>query len=266
MKRFLFNVLILIMILSPLFALSDSNKLIVGMELAYPPFETKDENGKASGISVDIANDFAKSLGRELVIENISWDGLLPALQTSKVDMVISSMTITPERSNVVDFSKPYANALLAILANKNSNINSYEDLNNKNVKLALKIGSTAYLYALEHLDKAEIIGLSDESACITEVLQGKADAFIYDQLTIYRNYINNIDSTKVIYMNHKDAEHWGVAFKKGNSELLDAMNSFIDEYRKSGGFDKISQKYLAEEKKAFDEYGFLWFFDENDK
>ena len=85
--------------------------LVVGMELAYPPFEGKDEQGNPAGVSVDFMKDFAKSAGKEIKIENIAFDGLIPALLTGKVDMVMSSMTITDERRKTVDFSDPYANA-----------------------------------------------------------------------------------------------------------------------------------------------------------
>jgi len=237
----------------------------VGMELAYPPFETKDEKGNATGVSVDFANALGEYLGRPVKIENISWDGLIPALQTGQVDAVISSMTIKEERKEKIDFSKPYAKSLLAILANKNSTIEKAEDLNTSGKKVAVKLGSTGDIYAKKNLTNAEIITLADESACITEVIQGKADAFIYDQLTIYRNNKENLDTTKAIFIPFQDLEYWGVGIKKGNTELLDKVNAFIDDFYSKGGFDKITEKYLSEEKATFDEYGFEWFFDNLD-
>ena len=104
--------------------------LTVAMELAYPPFETKDEAGKAEGLSVDFMQDFADKYGYDLKIENTAWDGLIPSLQTDKADCVISSMTITDERKEAVDFSDPYAMAQLAVLANANSGIEEASDLN----------------------------------------------------------------------------------------------------------------------------------------
>ena len=108
----------------------DTEPLVVAMELAYPPFETKDDAGNPIGVSVDLAKAFGESIGREVVIENIAWDGLIPALQTGKVDMIISSMTITADREEVVDFSDPYANAMLALLTNKDSGITKAEEIN----------------------------------------------------------------------------------------------------------------------------------------
>lgn len=175
--------------------------------------------------------------------------------------MIMSSMTITDERKEQVDFSNPYANSLLAILANKNSTISTIDDLNVVGKKVAVKIGSTGYLYAKQHLTNAEIIALPDESACVTEVTQGKADGFLYDQLTIYRNQKQNQDTTQAIFIPFQDVESWGIAVKKGNSELVTQLNTFIEQYRNDGGFDELTEKYLAEEKTAFDELGFQWFF-----
>lgn len=240
----------------------DREVLTVAMELAYPPFETKDEEGNPSGVSVDFMEDFGEYIGKEVRIENTSFDGLIPSLQTGKADMVMSSITITEERKQTVDFSEPYANAMLAVLTNKEAGISSVEDLDQKGKKVAVKTGSTGYLYAQEHLQNAEIIALQDESACVMEVSQGKADGFIYDQLTVYRNWQNNQDTTEAVFLPFQDVEPWGIAVKKGNTELLDQLNAFIETYREDGGFDRLTEKYLSEEKKAFDELNFLWFFD----
>jgi polar amino acid transport system substrate-binding protein len=80
------------------------NRLIVGMELAYPPFETTDAQGQPAGVSVDLARDLGKQLGREVEIENIPFHGLIPSLQTRKIDLIISSITATPERAKPSPF------------------------------------------------------------------------------------------------------------------------------------------------------------------
>ncbi len=240
----------------------DTNKLTVAMELAYPPFETKDEAGEPMGVSVDIIKAFGEHIGAEIEIVNTSWDGLIPSLQTGKADIVISSMTITEPRKEEVDFSDPYANSLLAILTNIDSDVETVEDLNQEGKKVAVKTGSTGHVYAEENLTNAEIIVLADESACVTEVAQGKADGFIYDQLTIYRNNQNNLDTTKAVFIPFQDVDYWGIAVKKGNTELLNQLNEFIAMFEEEGGFEKISQVHLSDEKTAFEEFNFKWFFD----
>ena len=241
---------------------SSGNTLTVGMELAYPPFETKDTAGNPSGVSVDFAQALGEYLGRPVRIDNISWDGLIPALQTGQVDVVISSMTITADRETQISFSKPYAKALLAILANKDSGINTVADLNQPGKTVAVKLGSTGDFYAQNNLPNAKVTELADESACVTEVAQGKADAFIYDQLTIYRDQQANPETTVAIFIPFQDVEYWGVGVKKDNTDLLNNVNAFIDKFYADKGFDTLTTKYLQNEKAAFDQLGFSWFFD----
>jgi len=236
--------------------------LTVGMELAYPPFETKDDSGAPSGLSVDFIKDFGAANGYDVVIENTAWDGLIPSLLTGKIDLVISSMTITADRAKQVDFSDPYAVAQLALLVNQKSGVAKAEDLNQAGKKVAVKTGSTGDVYATKNLANAEIIRLADESACVTEVVQGKADAFIYDQLTIYRQQVANPTTTAAVFIPFQDPEHWGVAVKQGNAELLAQLNAFIATSKTNGEFDKLTAKYLASEKETFDKLGFKWFFD----
>ncbi len=239
-----------------------SEPLVVAMELAYPPFEMKDDAGEPDGISVALARAFGEHIGREVVIQNTAWDGLIPSLTTGSADMIISSMTITEARAETVDFSEPYANAMLAALVSNTSAVETVEELNQSGRTIAVKTGSTGHSYAMEHLTNAEILAFADESACVAEVSQGKADAFLYDQLTIYRNQQQNAETTKAIFIPFQDVDYWGVAVQKGNTELVTELNEFIASYRADGGFDALSETYLAEEKVAFQELGFQWFFD----
>ena len=241
---------------------TEGKTLRVAMELAYPPFETKDDAGNPEGLAVDFIRDFGAAYGYDVQIENTAWDGLIPSLQSDKADLVISSMTITDERKQSVGFSDAYAMAQLAILANADSGVASIDDLNQPGKKVTVKTGSTGDVYATKNLTNAEIVRLADESACVTEVVQGKADGFLYDQLTIYRNHQANPDTTEAVFIPFQDAEEWGIAVKKGNTELLDQLNAFIAQSKTDGEFDRLTEKYLSEEKKAFDQYGFKWFFD----
>lgn len=239
--------------------------LRVAMELAYPPFETKDDAGNPSGVSVTFMQDFADAYGYDLQIDNISFDGLIPSLQTGKADAVMSSITITPEREEEVDFTDPYAMAQLAILAGAGSGVEQAEDLNQADKTVAVKTGSTGDVYATKNLANAQILRLADESACVTEVAQGRADGFLYDQLTIYRNNLANPDTTRAVFIPFQDPEAWGIAVASGNDELRAELNAFIAESKENGEFDRLTERYLADEKAAFDELGFRWFFDFDD-
>src|SRR5665648_335413 len=105
MKKIFLLTLIIIMSLILASCGSKSNdEVIVGMELAYPPFEMTDEQGKPSGISVEMAYALGDYLGKDIKIENMAWSGLIPALTSGKIDMILSSMTITEEREKTIDF------------------------------------------------------------------------------------------------------------------------------------------------------------------
>lgn len=236
--------------------------LVVAMEMTSPPFETKDDKGTPIGVSVDFAKAFGDYIGREVIFENTSYDGLTSSLQDGSADMVISSMIITDETSQTVDFSKPYANVMLAVLVNKNLGITTIDSLNQKGKKIAAITGSAGYLYAQNNLPKAEIIALANESECTAEVAQGKADGFIYDQLTIYNSWQANLDTTSPVSISLQEPQMWGVAVRQGNTELLAQVNEFIETYRVNGGFKKLTNKYLSKEKVDFDELGFKWIFD----
>ncbi|MBI9103563.1 MAG: transporter substrate-binding domain-containing protein [Spirochaetales bacterium] len=241
---------------------TDVIPLKVGMELAYPPFEMTDTDGNPTGISVDIVKAFGEYLGRPVEIQNIAWDGLIPSLKTGKVDMVLSSMTITEERKGSVDFSDPYSKSFLTMLISKDSPVTDFTTLNVEGRSVAVRKGTSAHLYARENLPNTEIMVFDKESACVLEVVGGKADAFLYDQLSNFRNWEKNQETTRLnLTPFQSEFEYWGAAFKKGNTELQEEMNAFIPEFKKNGGFDELAVKYLKEVKEVFDAQGVPFFF-----
>lgn len=239
------------------------NELVVGMELAYPPFETTDENGNPDGISVRMAYALGEYLDRPVRIENMAWAGLTPSLTTGKVDLVISSMTITEEREKTVDFSIPYAKSQLSLLVNADSPVSVFDDLKGEDRKLAVKKGTTGHTYALKHLPDKNIVVFEKETSCVLEVVAGNADAFIYDAMTVYKNAKLHPDDTRAVFTPfQEDFEYWGAALKQGNTELLEQVNSFIKDFRDEGGMDELADEYLGEIKSVFEERNIPFFFD----
>ncbi len=236
--------------------------LKVGMELAYPPFEMTDTEGNPEGISVDIVMAFGEYLGRPVEIQNIAWDGLIPSLKTGKVDMVLSSMTITEERKESIDFSDPYCKSFLTMLISKESPVYEFEDLNTEGRVVAVRKGTSAHIFSREHLPNAEIRVFDKESTCVLEVVEGKADVFLYDQLSNFRNWEKNRETTRLnLTPFQDDFEYWGAAFKKGNTELQTKMNAFIPVFEENGGFNELAVKYLKEVKDVFDQQDIPFFF-----
>lgn len=267
MKRIAFLTLALVLCMTGIYAggaqEAASDELIVAMELQYPPFEMSDTEGNPGGISVEIAKALGEYIGRPVKIENIAWTGLIPSLQTGKADIIISSMTITEERQEVVNFSDPYIKSGLTLLIAKDSPVMEFSDLNEPGRVVAVKSGTTGAAAAQRLLTEADVRMFDEVAACVLEVSQGKADAFIYDVLTVYENHKNNAETTRINIQSIPGTDgYWGMAIKKGNDELLAQVNEFIAYFRESGGFNRIADEYLGEQKTLFDESGVPFFFD----
>lgn len=233
----------------------EENDLVIGMELTYPPFEQKDENGNPSGISHDMALELAEKLGRKLVVKDMRFEGLRPALESGKIDLIFSSMTITEERKKGIDFSDPYVGTELGILVSKDSAITGVGDLNREGITVAVKLATTGHDYAVSELKKAKVKVLNEAGNCVEEVIQGKADAFIYDQLSILGFWEERKDTTRPI-LDRFRREYWGIGVRKGNDALRESVNAFLKEFRDSGGYARLSEKYLEGRKEEFEKMG----------
>ncbi|KAF3361996.1 Uncharacterized protein PHSC3_001307 [Chlamydiales bacterium STE3] len=225
--------------------------LKIGIELSYPPFEMIDQEGHPAGISVEVAKALAKELQRPPLIENIPFIGLIPSLRTGKIDLVISSLSITEVRKSAIDFSNPYLTTGLCLLVSKKSSIQKIEDANQKGIAIAVKSGTSGETYAREHLPLANIVILDKEAACVLEVVQGKADAFIYDQFSVFTNWQKNLGTTSALLEPFKK-EQWAIGVQKGNTKLLEEINAFLKKFHQEGGFEQLGDRYLSEQKAAF--------------
>ncbi|MDA1041093.1 MAG: transporter substrate-binding domain-containing protein [Planctomycetota bacterium] len=234
--------------------------LRVGMELSYPPFEMTDTDGRPTGVSVRLAEALAAHLGRDLTIENITFDGLIPALKTGKIDCIISSMTATPERARSIAFSDPYLKTGLALLVAKASPVNAAADLDQPGRVVAVKKGTTGHQCASQAIKQAKLLVLDKESAAVLEVAQGKADAFIYDSLSVYQNHKRHPDTTRAILQPFRE-ETWAVGLRPGDEPLRSDINKFLKAFRESGGFEKLGDEFLPEEKASFKAQGIPFYF-----
>lgn len=239
----------------------DSKKtLMVGMELAYPPFEMRNTSNQPDGISVRMAEDLGEYLGQPVEIRDVAWDGIIPALKSGNIDLIISSMTKTEQRAKSIDFSDGYVTNGLCLLVAKDSAIKSAKDLEKPGTRIAVKLATTGELWAKEHLKEAKFTTLDASATCVLEVIQGRADAFIYDQISIYRHWQKNLETTQPI-LNPIREETWGIGIRKGEDELKQKVNAFLKDYREKGGFEKLADQYMAKEKAAFEELGVPFVF-----
>jgi len=239
---------------------ADEKKLIVGMDLAYPPFEMRDPQGLPAGISVDLAKALGTHLHRAIEIQNIPFDGLIPALKTGKIDLIISSMTATPERAQSIDFSEPYLRTGLCLLVAKTAKIASIADADQKGKRIAVKKGTTGHLYAMRALKNARPLVLENENACVLEVVQGKAEAFIYDQMSTFKNWQKNPQTTQAILTPFQE-ESWAIGLAKGQENLRKEVNAFLNTYREKGEFNQLGDHWLGEQKAEFKKLGIPFYF-----
>ena len=238
----------------------ESQELVVGMDLSYPPFETIDENGKPAGISVRLAQALAENLKRPLRIENMPFVGLIPSLQNKRIDCLISSMTDTPERRQSIAFSDPYLSIGLALLAGVNADLPSAAEVDRPGRTLVVRQGTTGELWARTNLKQAKILTVEKENAAVLEVIQGKADAFVYDQMSVWQNWKKNPASTRAILAPLRK-EFWAVGVRKDNEALRLKINDFLKEFRASGGFEKLGDEFLSEQKEAFRKESIPFYF-----
>ena len=234
--------------------------LRVGMELQFPPFEMRDESGRPTGVSVDLAHALGAHLGRAVEIKNLPFDGLIPSLKTGAIDLILSSMTATPERAGSIDFSEPYLKNGLCLLVSAKSDVKSAADLDRAGRVIAVKKATTGHLYATQNCKQARVLVLDKETACVLEVAQGKADAFIYDQIGIFENWRRNRESTRPLLQPFRE-ESWAIGLRKGSDELRGKVNAFLAAFRTSGGFERLSDKWLAEQKAEFKQRGVPFVF-----
>ena len=224
--------------------------LRVGMDLQYPPFETFDDNGDPMGISVDVAQALADSLGLKLEVVNMDFSTLIPALETDDIDIVIASMSINDEREKKVDFSMPYFYFKIVGLMNKEfADNNSLDDKSTAEELWAIEetrfIGIAGQISVSIPEEHGFNVQMSvDKSAAITEVVNGEADILVISPEVVVGAYNANPDAT-AIFWTALEVSPIGMAVAEGNSQLLALANEFIANMDENGGvYDQLRADY----------------------
>jgi polar amino acid transport system substrate-binding protein len=123
-----------------------------------------------------------------------------------------------------------------------------------------VKKGTTGNIYATDKIKNAKVLVLDEEATCVLEVVQGKADGFIYDQISTYENWKRNEETTRPILKPFQE-ESWAVGLRKGDDELRQQVNSFLKDFKAKNGFDGLGDKYLKDQKEAFRKLGYPFYF-----
>lgn len=231
--------------------------LRVGLNPAYEPFESKTATGEIVGFDVDIANALCAQIKRKCVFVESEWDSIIAGLQAKKFDVVISSMSITPERARVVDFSNRYYKTPSAIVVKKSVKYDGPASL--KGMKIGVLKASTQEKWALGELKPAgvNVVPYQSQNQVYLDIQAGRLDGTVADKVEVNGGFLRKPEGKDYGYVgpDQYDVKYYGdgigIALRKGQGDLKKQLNDAIDAIRANGTYDKIAKKYFD-----FDPYG----------
>jgi polar amino acid transport system substrate-binding protein len=224
------------------------NKIIVGTSADFPPFEYKDENGTIVGFDVDMITTILISQGYEVEVRDILWETLIPALETGQIDVIVAGMSITDERKQQVDFSEPYFNADLSVLIKAGSGIvvNNVSDL--ANLTVGVQTGTTGDTWVFENLVN---VSLTPENKykryetydlAVLDLKNGNVQILVLDKPVAQ---VFAEDNTLQVAYTIISEDNYGIAVKKGNTELLQKINQGLADLKASEDWNELVLKYF---------------------
>ena len=223
---------------------SAEDTLTFGTNAEFPPFEYVTAEGVIDtydGIDMAIADQIAKDNGMTAAIENMEFDSLLVALQNGQIDAVIAGMTVTDERAEAVDFSTPYYTATQVMIVKEDSDIASAADIADK--KICVIQGYTGQTCVDELGYEYEAFKKGTEA--VMELVNGKCDVVVIDSATAQK-YVSDNEGLKIVEDPEAfAAEEYAIAVQKGNTELLDKINTSIEKMLEDGTISDLSAKYM---------------------
>jgi len=222
-------------------------ELRVGMEAGYMPFEMKNKRGEIIGFDVDMAKQIAKEMGVKLTLVNTAWDGIISSLLTDKYDIIMSGMTVTPQRNLQINFADPYIVVGQTILIKKDleGTVKSYKDLNDPKFTVATKLGVTGDYATKKYIGKSKINLFETELEGAMEVINGKADAFVYDLPYNALFFAQNMK--KLAFIDEPFTyEPLAWAIRKGDPDFMNFLNNLMKQMRGDGRYDAIYNKWFG--------------------
>ena len=218
----------------------------VGLEGTYPPFSFQDENGKLTGFEVELSELLAKELGVKAKVQPTKWDGILAALESKRLDVVINQVTISEERKKKYDFSEPYTiSGIQALILKKKAeqlNIHKAADLAGK--KVGVGLGTNYEQWVKQDVPQADVRTYEDDPSKFADLRNGRIDAILIDRLAALE-YAQKAKDTELAGDAFSRLES-GVALRKGEPELLAAINKALDKLKADGTLAKLSTKYFG--------------------
>jgi len=233
-----------------------ADKIIIGTEGAYPPFNNLQADGTLTGFDIDIAKALCEEMKAECTFVTQDWDGIIPALQAKKFDAIIASMSITAERKEKVDFTNKYYNTPPAIAVPKDSSITEATEAGLDGKVLGAQGSTTHSNYAEAHMKKAELKLYPTAEEYKLDLVNGRVDAVI-DDVVVLSEWLKSEDGAccKILGTLPIDpvinGEGAGIAVRKGDDALREKFNAAIKAIRDNGVYKEINAKYFN-----FDVYG----------
>jgi L-cystine transport system substrate-binding protein len=219
--------------------------LKIGTEGTYAPFTYHDDSGKLVGFDVEIGEAIAKQLGVKPEFVEGKWDGLIAGLDAKRYDVVINEVGITEARKEKYAFSEPYiASKAVLIVSAKNDDIKDFADLKGKKSAQSL----TSNFGKLAEQNGASLVGTDGFDQSIQLVITGRADATINDSLS-YLDFKKHQPNAPVkVVAEEADADHSGVLVRKGDEDLVAAIDKALADIKADGTYQTISEKYFGED------------------
>lgn len=217
----------------------DDNKLILATEAGFAPYEYY-QDGEIVGVDIDIAREIALSLGKELVIKDVSFDFIINEIKSGKSDIGAAGMSITKERLEEVDFSVEYAVSNQVVIVPMGSKITSIDQISNQ--RIAVQLGTVADSYVNENYKDATVIRQKKYLSMVEDLKAGKVDLIIMDLLPA-SEIVKSNDGLKILD-EYLFTDKYGMAIKKGNKELLDKVNDVLTRLMSEGKIEEYTIKH----------------------
>lgn len=222
-------------------------ELRVGFDAGYMPFEMTDKSGNYIGFDMDLGRELAKAMGVKFVPVNTDFDGMIPALLTGKIDVIISAMTITQERNLKIGFSDPYIIVGQSILLNKKHEgaITSWRQLNDPKYNIVSRQGTTGEEASKRYLPKANLKTFEKEADGAMEVANDRGDAWVYDMPFNVVFYAEQ-GKGKVVHLDEPFTfEPLGIGIKQGDPDFMNFLNNFLRQIKADGRYDRMYDKWI---------------------
>jgi polar amino acid transport system substrate-binding protein len=230
---------------------AQAEKLVIGTEGAYPPFNFIQTDGKIAGFDVEIGEELCKRIGAECTVVAQDWDGIIPGLLAKKYDMIVASMFITEERKKQVDFTNPYYKAAMAMVVPKDSALKEFTNETLKGKAVGAQSGTTQAEYLQKTFPDADIRLYPTQDEVNLDLASGRLDAQAGDILPLL-DWVSKSQDGACCEIRGEPitdpafvGEGVGIAVRKEDTALRDRLNKAIDEIRADGTYKAINDKYF---------------------